>query len=131
MKKLFFSLLIAVFALPGLTFAQDKKTVWPELKSFHEVMAATFHPAEEGNLAPLKQKARELFKAAEQWQESAIPEGFKPEETLANLKQLTIKCSAVKKAVEAKMSDADLTKLIGEAHDVFHKIVRECRKEAE
>ena len=32
MKKLFFSLLIAVFALPGLTFAQDKKNVWPELK---------------------------------------------------------------------------------------------------
>jgi hypothetical protein len=32
--------------------AQSTFDKWPAIKEFHDVMSETFHPAEEGNLAP-------------------------------------------------------------------------------
>ena len=51
MKKAIQFLGVMLAILPALSFGQAKKTTWPEMKSFHTVMAATFHPAEEGNFA--------------------------------------------------------------------------------
>ena len=126
MKRIVQLTVILLAFLPAISFAQEKKTTWPELKKFHSFMAATFHPAEEGKFAPLKQKADSLFEAARTWQRSAIPEDFKAEETKEALKKLVIKCAAVKKAVEAKSSDEVLKKLITEAHEIFHQIVEKC-----
>ena len=128
MKKIFYFALVMLLSVPAFSQTQQKKPVWAELKQFHTVMSSTFHPAEEGNLAPLRERAGELFQAAQKWQEAEIPAGFKKEETKATLKELVIKCGAVMKGVEARKTDADLTRLITEAHDVFHKIVGECRE---
>ncbi len=117
--------------LPALSFGQTKKPTWPEMKSFHTIMAGTFHPAEEGNFAPLKEKAEDLFNAAKTWQKSPIPEGFKQEETTKALKELVVRCAAVKKGVEANETNETLLRLITEAHDGFHTIVGECRKAEE
>ena len=126
MKKIFSMLLVMLLSIPVISFAQNKPT-WPEMKNFHTVMSGTFHPAEEGNLTPLRERAIELFENARKWQESAIPSTFKKEETTEALKQLVVQCGAVMKAVEARASDSDLTRMIGEAHDIFHRIVGECR----
>ena len=48
--------------------AQDKKQDWKEMHSFHGVMSKTFHPAEEGNVAPLKENATALVQKAKEWQ---------------------------------------------------------------
>lgn len=114
--------------LPAISFAQQKKAAWPEMKTFHSYMASTFHPAEEGNLAPLKAKADSLLMAAQLWNQSAIPNNFKPEETKTELGKLVAQCTAVKEAVAAKKDDKELTALITNAHDIFHKIVGECQK---
>ena len=119
-------LLLAI--LPVTIFAQKKKAVWPQMKTFHSYMAATFHPAEEGNLQPLKEKADSLYNAAKNWQASAIPSNYKPTETTAALKKLVKQCASIKKYVDAKMSDKDLTHLITEAHEIFHNIAGECKK---
>jgi len=126
MKKIFSIALLFLFSFPVISFGQDRP-VWAELKQFHTVMSGTFHPAEEGNLTPLRDRATELFENARKWQESPIPSTFKKEETSQALKALVIKCGAVMKGVEARQSDAELTRMISEAHDVFHRIVGECR----
>lgn len=128
MKKILSIALVLLLSVPVISIAQDKKPVWAELKQFHSVMSATFHPAEEGNLAPLRQRAAELFQAAQKWQESPVPAGFKKEETQNVLKELVIQCGAVMKGVEARKSDAELTRLITDAHNVFHRVVGECRE---
>lgn len=112
-------------------FAQTKPAAWPQLKAFHALMSASFHPSEEGNFAPLKEKADSLFTVAKQWQASAIPAEYKTKETKTALKQLVKECKGIKKAVAANASDEELKKKIAGAHDVFHTIVKDCKKEEE
>ncbi len=92
-------------------------------------MSSTFHPAEEGNFAPLKEKCDSLAWAAEAWSKSAIPSDYKEKETKEVLATLVKQTKGIKEAVKKKATDAELKKLIIEAHDSFHKIIGECRKE--
>lgn len=127
MKKIKLFLLSMLF-LAGTTYAQEKAAGWAEMKSFHTLMAATFHPSEDGDLKPLKEKADDLLSAARAWQASAIPADYKPEETKTTLKKLVAQCAAISKSVKGGGTDEDLKKMIAEAHDTFHKIVGECKK---
>ncbi len=131
MKTQLGTVIILMALLPSICFAQKPKPSWPEMKTFHSCMAAAFHPAEEGNLVPLKATADSLYYSAKQWSESAVPSNFKPAETKAELTKLLAQCNIVREAVAAKKDDKELTKLITEAHDIFHKIVGECRKAEE
>lgn len=97
------------------------------MQSFHTVMAKTFHPAEEGNLQPLKENAADLLAKAKEWKAAAVPAGFKKEETTKVLTALVAKCEEIQKAVTAKADDKKLKALITEAHDVFHQIAEKCR----
>jgi len=128
MKKIALFVLAAVF-FAGSGFAQtEKKAVWPEMKAFHQLMSGTFHPAEEGNMAPLKEKVADLYRASKVWYASTIPDTFKPEETKATLEKLMIQCHDIWAQVDAKASDEKLKTMITEAHETFHKIVGECKK---
>jgi translation elongation factor EF-Ts len=116
-------------------FSQTRHDHWAEMKTFHSFMAATFHPAEIGNLAPLKAKADSLLIEAKLWQNSAIPAEYKPAETKAVLEELVKKCAEISetakidpKKVYQKIIDEKLNKLIGEAHEIFHKVIGECLK---
>jgi hypothetical protein len=131
MRKAFKLAVILLAFLPAISFAQEKKVTWAEMKNFHSIMSATFHPAEEGNFTPIKEKAASLFAAAKVWQKSAIPDNFKEKETKEALKKLVIKCGAVDKGVQAGYSDENLKKILTEAHDIFHSIVGECQKAGE
>jgi hypothetical protein len=128
MKKILQLVLLLLAIVPSLSFAQQKKAVWPEMKKFHSFMSSSFHPAEEGNLKPLKENADSLYIAAKLWQESTIPASFKPAETAAALKKLVKQCAIIKKSVGADLSDKELTALITEAHETFHTLAGECRK---
>jgi len=112
-------------------FAQSSKATWAEMKNFHHFMSTTFHPSEEGNLTPLREKADSMLIAAKQWQVSPIPANYKTEETKKALTKLVKQCTLIKKAVAKKATDNVLKKQISDAHDIFHTIVEECRKEDE
>lgn len=120
---------LAMFAFVTAACAQTKPAPWPELKNFHHFMSTSFHPAEEGNFAPLKAKADSMLTAAKNWQAAKIPTGFKPNETKAALAKLVKQCTEIKAAVDNNAGDAELKKQITAAHDVFHTIVKECREE--
>jgi hypothetical protein len=108
--------------------AQTKTTEWPELKAFHTLMSETFHAAEVGNLAPLKEKKAELYRASKVWYAAEVPANFDKEKTTATLKKLMIKCNDIWYSIEKKEADEKITKMITEAHDLFHTVVGECKK---
>ncbi len=118
-------LLSPFLLLIGVAFAGEDE--WKELEAFHSVMAETFHPAEDGDLKPVRENAGDLVAKAKAWQESPVPAGFDKTLTTKPLKTLVAKCKEVQSAVKAKKSDAELTKLITGAHDAFHEIVEKCR----
>ena len=122
---------LALIAFVTALTAQTKPAPWAEMKAFHHLMSNTFHPVEDGNFAPLKEKADSMLVAAKQWQAASIPDEYKPAETKKALKKLVKECKGIKKAVAANASDDELKKKITVAHDVFHTIVKECKKEEE
>lgn len=126
-NHLIYCLFFALAWAPQSLFSQAKAT-WQEMYDFHEVMSTTFHPAEEGNLAPLREKAGQLVQRAQAWQKSAVPAGYKAAQTSDTLKRLVKQCKAVQKAVKKKKSDAELTAMITTAHDIFHEIMEKCRE---
>ncbi len=123
MKKivaLFFVVAISVFS-----FAQ--KTEWREQKEFHKVMSTTFHPAEEGNLQPVKTRSAELVQKAETWKNSSIPFDITDKKAIKkNLKKLSKDAKNLDKKVKANVSDDELVKSLTELHDTFHTIVGLC-----
>lgn len=123
--------LLSLVVLVATSYGQEKAKGWAEMKSFHTLMAATFHPSEEGDLKPLKEKSADLLNAAKAWQASEIPADYKPEETKATLKKLAAQCADINKGVIAGYADEKLKTMIAEAHDTFHKIVGECKKGSE
>ena len=129
MKSIVRLVVIMLAMIPAISFAQTGKPApWAELKTFHSFMSATFHPTEEGNFAPLKAKADSLLIAAKAWQASKIPADYKPEETKLTLDKLVQQCRMIAGAVAANAADEKLKVMIADAHEIFHKIVGECKK---
>jgi hypothetical protein len=122
---------LAVMISVTSVFAQVTPAPWAEMKNFHHFMSTTFHPAEEGNLNPLKEKADSLLTVAKQWQTSSIPADYKAAETKVALKKLVQLCTKLKVSVAKHVSDEELKKQITAAHDIFHTINKECKKEEE
>ncbi len=125
MKKV--KVLCIMFAISLATlsvYAQEAK--WQQMENFHAVMSVTFHPADDGNLKPLKEKSGDLLTAARAWQEGAVPQGFNATLTGPILKRLVKQCNSINKAVASGKSDAALKKMIKEAHEIFHEIKEKC-----
>lgn len=109
-----------------LAFAQKKE--WKELDSFHDVMSATFHPAEEGNLKPLQQKSFQLLEKAKQWKAAAVPVGYDAASLKPLLKKLVNEADEINKLVKRKAADNVLKDKITAMHTTFHQIVEQCRE---
>ena len=99
---------------------------WKEMEDFHAVMCVTFHPAEDDNLQPVKEKAGDLLLKAKAWQKAEVPQGYNGELSKSILKRLVHQCKKLNVAVTQKKSDTELKKLITEAHEIFHEIKEKC-----
>lgn len=126
MKKIFLLLTLFISSIA----VQAQKAEWKEMKDFHTVMSATFHPAEENNLRPLKEKAADLVAKAKLWQQSAVPDGFNTIITKPILKKLLQQCEEIKRSVKNKKPDTVLKEQITAAHETFHEIMEKCREES-
>jgi Skp family chaperone for outer membrane proteins len=123
MKSLFMFML---FLVVNSISAQSTFEKWPAIKNFHEVISQTFHPSEEGNLKPIKERSGEMVAKANALSSETIPGEFKNEKILASIEKLKEKSTSVDKLVKEKGSDADITKSLVEVHDEFHNIVGLC-----
>lgn len=127
-----FKTLVFTFAfalISSVAFSQSK-SVWKEQKDFHGVMSTTFHPAEEGNLQPIKTRSGEMVAKAEAWKNSSIPADIADKKGVKkSLKQLVKGTKKLDKSIKAGASDAELTAQLTSLHDVFHTIVGLCNAE--
>ena len=126
MKKIA-CLFVAVFTLIAFAQAQEKKT-WKEMDEFHTVMSATFHPAEEGKLDPIKKRSQEMADKAVAWQKSTAPEGYDKEKVEGSLKKLVKGTKELNKLVKGKSSDKVLKEKLSGLHEIFHEIMEKCEK---
>lgn len=126
MKQLKLVLVFALFVVASSVSAQSTFDKWPAIKEFHGVMSETFHPAEEGNLAPIKARSEEMVQKAASLLKSDIPSEFRTDAILASAERLQLQSKALHKLVVAKGDDAAIVKSITTLHDTFHEIVGLC-----
>ena len=126
MKHFKLFLVFALIFVVNAVSAQSTFDKWPAIKEFHEVMSETFHPAEEGNLAPIKARSEEMMHKAAQLLKSEIPLEFKTDAIIASAERLQIRSKALNKLVKSKAADATIVKSITDLHDTFHEIVGLC-----
>lgn len=140
MKKLLNICLMSIMAL-GLStgmMAQKKEMktdqkedqlTWEDAKeAYHEVMAGTFHPAEEGDFTPLRENYKGLAMKAKDWGTLSIPDNLSAKELKPLLDKLYVESKKIGKLVEEKATDEVLKKAIYDLHDVFHGIVGLCNE---
>ena len=122
--------LFAAIALFFISFASAQVKDWKEKNEFHKVMSQTFHPAEEGNLAPIKSKIAEMQAKAVAFQKSQIPAELpNKEEIKKNLDELVNGTKVLAKKIKKNASDEVIKTQLTALHDVFHKIVGLCSAE--
>ena len=117
---------LALIVVANAVSAQSTFDKWPAIKDFHGVMSETFHPAEEGNLAPIKARSEEMMNKAALLLKSDIPTEFKTNAILASAERLQLKSQALHKLVTSNEADAAIVKSITDLHDIFHEIVGLC-----
>ena len=126
MKKV---LSLLVMAIATITTVQAQKATWKEMDTFHEVMAKTFHPAEEGKLNPIRTRSQEMLDKAAAWEKSSAPQGFDKKAVKNSLKELVKGSEEINKLVKEKAADNILKEKLSALHDVFHEIMEKCEKE--
>ncbi len=120
------ALIAFAITLGTSAYAQDALKNWAEMKAFHQVMAQTFHPSEEGNLQPIKSRIGEMVQKAEALKTSKVPKEFDNNKVRKHINQLVKDSKKLQVKITAGASDAEITKSLSALHDVFHKIVGLC-----
>ena len=114
-------------ALESDLLLRIEKDTWTTLKDFHKVMAQTFHPAEEGDLKPIRERSGEMLEKAKMLQTGPIPASFDKMEIKKAIGDLVKGAEGIHKTASKKKSkDADLLKQLTALHDVFHTIQGLC-----
>lgn len=98
-------------------------------EDYHSVMAATFHPAEEGNLEPVKAQHTALATKADTWNKANLPESLKEKGLDKSLELLAKESKAISELIEKGATDEDIKTAIFALHDRFHEIQGKCEDE--
>ena len=128
MKKFMMAMLLLLASVNLYSQSNNKNIFdsWPELKTFHGVMSQTFHPAEEGNLEPIKTRVAEFNTKAIALSASKIPADLNTEKVKTAVAELKEGAAKMQKMIDEKASDEAITKHLTYLHDVFHRIVGLC-----
>ena len=128
MKVKIVSIIIFLFIATSIS-AQSTIDKWVAMKDFHVILSQTFHPAEEGNIEPLKSRSEELMNKASDLLQLDIPEEFRTKEILTLSENLQVKSKTLHALVLSIAPDEEITKSITEIHTVFHQIIGLCTEE--
>lgn len=114
----------AALKSPLLTYIA--KDSWKPLKQFHTVISETFHPAESGNLDPIKKRSSELMLQAINLKSSVIPKSFDTAEIRLAIDELVKGTNALHKMISKKAKDPVIKAKLFEVHESYHKIQHLC-----
>jgi len=108
-------------------FLKDiEKDSWTALKDFHLVMAQTFHPMEEGNLKPIRERSAEMLSKAKLLSSSMIPVSFQSEAMKQTINKLVLGADKLNKSIEQNGKDDSIKQQLNTLHDIFHDIQGLC-----
>ncbi|HRH64979.1 MAG TPA: hypothetical protein PLU53_01650 [Bacteroidia bacterium] len=144
MKKrnmLFLALAMTGMLITGQSVAQDNKEkaepakaataetqeAWKERTDFHKVMSTTFHPMEDGDFKPIRERAGEMYAKAEAWAKSTAPKSLDKPEIKEKLTQLVKESGELKDMIAAKATDEDVKVKLTALHETFHQIAGLCK----
>lgn len=111
----------AAMTAAAMTAAADDSGKWSELSAFHDVMSATFHPMEEGDFNPIRNRASEMATIATKWAGSTPPKVYDRLEIKTNVAKLAQESKALAALVAKKASDAQIKESLSALHDRFHE----------
>jgi len=131
MKKLSGFLFILLCAAQISFAATGNIKKWPALQAFHDVISQTYHPGEEGNLAPARARAKELNKKAMDLSKTKVPAGFNTSGISQMVALLQKETQKMVKMVADNENDSELKQQLAVIHDIFHKIAGLCDKNDE
>ena len=101
---------------------------WKELDSFHELMAASWHPASGKNdLAPARAKAADMAAAAKKWEDSPAPKGCDGPKINEAVNKVAAGSKHFAELVAQKSSDAVLKENLGALHKTFETVEMGCK----
>jgi hypothetical protein len=129
MKKILSLLMIIAAVAVTKPVSAQQKAKWNEMDTFHDVMAKTFHPAEEGKMEPIRSRSKEMVEKAIAWKNSTAPEGYDQAAVKETLKKLVKGAKEVNKLVQQNAADKEIKEELSKLHDVFHEIMEKCEKE--
>ncbi len=96
---------------------------WPEMESFHMVMAEAFHPYKDSsNVEPVKRLAEEMALEADRWQSSPLPSKVNTDEVKDQLEKLKVGTRALFDQIKEGATDEEIGATLTILHDSFHKI---------
>ena len=96
--------------------------IWAELNAFQVVLGATFHPTEDGNLDPIRERSGELLAKAKAIQNGKVPPAYNKPDITKTIGELVKEADALNQLVVKKADDKTLTKKLAELNDLFHTI---------
>jgi superoxide dismutase len=96
---------------------------WKALKEFHDDLSKTYHPAENGDLEPIKKMSSQLMLDAVNLKASNFPKSLNTPENKKNVDDLVKLSNELHKMVKKKMNDAVIKAKLFEIHETFHKII--------
>lgn len=109
-------------ALANPLLKDIEKDTWTGLNEFHEVMSQTFHPSQDGDLNPIRERSGELLARAKDLQSGKIPASFNTAEIKNSIASLVKEAGVLNQLVIKKADDKTITKKLGELHEIFHSI---------
>ena len=131
-SKLYF-LAAACIAFAAPASAQDHaahhaaRSGWKELDAYHDLMAATWHPAQKDDLKPARAKADSLVAAAKAWRESKVPAACDTKAINDAIGQVVSGSAMVLHLIQRNATDAELKTAMHHVHERFEVVEKGCK----
>lgn len=103
-----------------------EKSAWKELSEFHTVMSQTFHPLEDNNFTPIKERSGEMLAKAIALKSAKIPTSFNTPEIKKAIDELVQGATELHKVNTKKVKNDVLKEKLEKLHDKFHEIQGLC-----
>ena len=126
MKKLMLFVALSIIVTFS-SFAQSKFDNWPEMKNFHTTLSQTFHPAEDGDLKPIRTRSHEMLTSIKLVNASHLPKQYDTDEMKKILKKLEKETDKLNATVVRQEQSTTIMKQFTVVHDIFHEVAGICK----
>jgi soluble cytochrome b562 len=121
---------LALLIAPAMSGAQqmqhEEMSGWKELDAFHKVMAASWHPAAQGDVKAARASATQLVDAALAWRKSKGPNTCDNAKTREGLTRMITELRWHADAVKRESSDDAVKVTLKTVHDTFESFAEDC-----